>query len=86
MESFEWGFLLAHKGENMHPAVGFVVGIVLTLVGLALFFAPQLQPGGDQLFWVKALVTIVAGFVPLLLIVLGIFLAWLQIGELKTKK
>ena len=70
----------------MHPAAGIIVGVVLALVGLALFFAPQLQPWGENWFWVKALVALVAGFIPVLLIVLGLFLVWLQVSELKTKK
>ena len=68
----------------MHPAVGIVVGIVLVVVGLALFFVPQLQP--QPWWWVNQLVTVIAGMIPAFLILIGVFLVWLQADELKSKE
>ena len=67
----------------MHPAVGIVVVIVLVVVGLALFFVPQLQP--QPWWWVNQLVTVIAGMIPAFLILIGVFLVWLQADELKSK-
>ena len=70
----------------MHPAAGIVLGIVLVVVGLGLFFMPQLQPWGVQWFWVQSLVTVLTGMIPAFLILIGVFLVWLQADELKSSK
>jgi len=70
----------------MNAAVGIILGLVLIVVALALFFVPQLQPFGVAWFWVSSLVTVVTGVIPVFLLLIGIFVVWLQADELKSKK
>ena len=69
------------SGSGIAKVIG---GIVLIVIGLGLFFIPQLQPGGQPWWWVHQLVTVIAGVLPVLLILVGLFIVWLELDELKS--
>jgi cell division protein FtsX len=72
----------------MHPAAKVAIGIILILIGLALF-VDEIVPGFIpimQINWLTNFVIVLTGIIPILLIVIGLFIAWLEIDELKATK
>ena len=72
----------------MGAAVKIVLGLVVLAIGLALFadsFMPNLLPG-PQVHWFNNLVFLLQGTVPILLVLVGLFILWLEVDELKSQK
>ena len=73
----------------MHPAVKVVIGLVIILVGLGLFVdsIPELGVGGyTGINWLSNSIIVVTGCIPIFLILVGLFVVWLEIDELKAQK
>ncbi len=84
----------------MHAGVKVIFGLVLILIGLGLFvdsaypFIKPLLGDSGKLFdmstnnidVIKSFVIVVAGVVPISLILLGILIFWLEMDELKAQK
>ena len=71
----------------MGAAVKLLIGLIVLAIGLLLF--------ADELFlhvlpikvmWWQNFLTLVTGFVPIFLVLIGLFVLWLEIDELKTAK
>ena len=71
----------------MSAAVKLVVGLVVLLAGL-LMFADSLGlhvfPGGIN--WFGNFITVLTGIIPIFLILLGLFVVWLEMDEMKSSK
>lgn len=73
----------------MHAAVKILIGIILLLIGLGLFV--NSLPGYNMVpelrtFWLDNFITVLTGVIPICLIILGLFIVWLEADELKTRK
>ena len=73
----------------MHPAAKIVIGLILLVIGLVLF-ANGVIPGFSiawlGTFWLNTFIAVLQGIVPILLIILGLFIVWLEVDELKAQK
>ncbi len=74
----------------MHAAVKIVIGLVLILVGLGLFVDSVYPISGVKgtlgIDWLSNFIIVVTGTIPIFLILLGLFIVWLEADELKTAK
>ncbi|MBN2102134.1 MAG: hypothetical protein JW716_04655 [Candidatus Aenigmarchaeota archaeon] len=66
----------------MHPIGKMIAGLILILVGLGLYAMPQLQ----IVDWLGNFIILVTGSIPILLILIGLFVIWLEADELKVSK
>ncbi len=66
----------------MHPIGKMIAGLILILVGLALFAMPSLQ----VVDWLGNFIILLTGTIPILLIIIGLFVIWLEADELKVSK
>ena len=70
----------------MHAAGKIIIGLVLILLGLGLFVdSPGISfwssiTGYD---WLGSFITVLGGIVPIFLILIGLFVVWLEADELK---
>lgn len=75
---------------NMHAAVKVLLGLILILVGLALFVDsvyPIMDiPVVSDIDWLGNFVIVLTGFIPPFLIVIGLFVVWLEIDEIKAER
>ncbi len=74
----------------MHAAVKMVIGLILILIGLGLF-VDSVYPlfGSAPLIpvdWLGNFIIVLTGVIPIFLILLGLFIVWLEADELKTAK
>lgn len=74
----------------MHAAVKIIIGLILILIGLGLF-VDSVYPlsGGTGTYgidWLQNFIIVVTGVIPIFLILLGLFVVWLEADELKTSK
>lgn len=75
----------------MHAAVKIIIGLILILIGLGLFVdsvyplfgSTSIIPGVD---WLANFIVVLTGVIPIFLILLGLFVVWLEADELKTAK
>ena len=74
----------------MHPAVKVLIGLIMVAVGLGLFvdsISPILGTTkyipGD---WLQNFIIVVTGVIPIFLILIGLFVVWLEIDELKLER
>lgn len=65
----------------MHVAVKVLIGLILIIIGLALFV---LSPTGID--WINNFVILVTGVIPIFLIIVGLFVVWLELDELKAQR
>ena len=73
----------------MHPAVKVIVGLILILIGLGFFVdsIPELGVGGyTGINWLSNFIVVLTGVIPIFLIIVGLFVVWLEIDELKAQK
>ncbi len=74
----------------MHAAVKIIIGLILILIGLGLFVDSVYPIFGSTGFfpgdWLKNFVVVLTGVIPIFLILLGLFIVWLEADELKTSK
>jgi protein-S-isoprenylcysteine O-methyltransferase Ste14 len=74
----------------MHAAAKMVIGLILILIGLGLF-VDSVYPlfGGAPLIpvdWLANFIIVLTGVIPICLILLGLFIVWLEADELKSSK
>ncbi len=72
---------------GMGAAVKAVGGLILILIGLGLFADSlwNLLPG-PQINWISNFIITLTGVIPILLIILGLFIVWLEMDEMKARK
>lgn len=73
----------------MHAAVKIIVGLILLVIGLGLFangIIPGLNIAVLGTYWLNAFIAVLQGVIPILLILLGLFIVWLEVDELKAQK
>ena len=74
----------------MHAAVKIIIGLVLILAGLGLFIDDVIPITGTTgtfgIHWVNNFVIVLTGVIPIFIIVLGLFVVWLEVDELKAQK
>ena len=74
----------------MHAAVKIIIGLVLVLIGLGLL-VDSVYPilgvkGTIGIDWLNNFIIVLTGTIPILLILMGLFIVWLEADELKTSK
>ncbi|MCX6817908.1 MAG: hypothetical protein NTU57_03545 [Candidatus Aenigmarchaeota archaeon] len=74
----------------MHAVVKIILGLVLVLVGLGLF-VDSVYPimgvkGTFGIDWLSNFVIVLTGVIPIFLILIGLFIVWLEADEMKTAK
>ena len=74
----------------MHAAVKVFLGLILIGVGLALFVDsvyPMVDiPVISDIDWLGNFVILLTGFIPPFLIIIGLFVVWLELDEIKAEK
>jgi protein-S-isoprenylcysteine O-methyltransferase Ste14 len=74
----------------MHAAVKVIIGLVLILIGLGLFVDSVYPISGAKgtmgIDWLGNFIIVVTGVIPIFLILLGLFIVWLEADDLKTSK
>ncbi|MFH1623490.1 MAG: hypothetical protein ABIA12_03200 [Candidatus Aenigmatarchaeota archaeon] len=63
----------------MHPVVNIIIGAVLLIASIAYVYTDQYGAWGDFL-------TVVNGTVPAFVALIGVFVIWLELDELKVRK
>jgi protein-S-isoprenylcysteine O-methyltransferase Ste14 len=74
----------------MHAAIKIIIGLVLVLVGLGLF-VDSVYPimgvkGTFGIDWLGNFIIVLTGVIPVFLILIGLFVVWLEADEMKTAK
>lgn len=74
----------------MHPAGKIIIGLILILIGLAFFVDSVVPLSGDigtyGIDWLKNFLIVLTGVIPIFLILVGLFVVWLEADELKARK
>ncbi|MFQ5648045.1 MAG: hypothetical protein ACE5FW_02305 [Candidatus Aenigmatarchaeota archaeon] len=70
----------------MHPAGKIVIGLILIIIGLGLFVDSVSPLIGTGVQWLTNFVVVLTGVIPIFLIVLGLFVVWLEVDELRARK
>jgi len=71
----------------MNAAVKVIVGLVLVVIGLGLLANGVLfTVNAIGTFWLSSFLTTLAGVIPPLLILIGLFVVWLELDEIKAEK
>lgn len=72
----------------MHAAVKILLGLVIIVIGFGLFVDSVYgnRWTGISINWWHNFVVVVTGVIPALLILLGVFIVWLESDELKAGK
>jgi chromate transport protein ChrA len=72
----------------MHAAVKILFGLIIIIVGFGLFVDSVYgnQWTGISVSWWHNFLVVVTGVIPALLILVGLFIVWLEADELKAEK
>jgi len=75
----------------MHPAIKLLIGIILLVVPLGLYayefmYGQQFMILGAHVYLLKSLWTVLQGIIPPFLIVVGLFIIWLELDEWRIEK
>jgi hypothetical protein len=72
----------------MHAAVKVIIGIIILVIGLGLFVdsAYSNTITGVEIHWLENFVIVLTGIIPIFLILVGLFVIWLEVDELKAEK
>jgi hypothetical protein len=70
----------------MHPALKILLGFVFIIVGLGLFVDSIMPNPVTGVQWVTNFIITLTGIIPPFLILIGLFVVWLEIDELKVQK
>ena len=76
----------------MHPAGKLLIGVILLVVPLGLYayefmYEPLTVPGtGISLHLLRSLWTVLQGIIPPFLIVIGLFIIWLELDEWRIER
>ena len=63
-----------------------VGGLILIIIGLGLFLDSIMPIVGTGIEWVTNFIIVLTGVIPILLIIIGLFIVWLEIDELKVQR
>jgi len=63
-----------------------VGGLILILIGLGLFIDSVTPIVGTGIEWVSNFIIVLTGVIPILLILVGLFVVWLEIDEIKVRR
>lgn len=75
----------------MNPAIKIIIGLILIIAGLTLFI-DEITPVISQFKgiparpWLSSFITVLQGIIPAFLIIVGLFVVWLESDELKSEK
>lgn len=76
---------------STNAAVKLIIGLIFIVVGLWLLvpssMVPSIKPtgiGGVSLNWLPAFITVLKGFIPPFLIIIGVLIVWIESEELKA--
>jgi chromate transport protein ChrA len=74
----------------MHAAAKILIGLILIAIGLGLF-VDSISPivGTSDWFpgdWLTNFLIVLTGFIPPFLILIGLFVVWLEIDEIKAER
>lgn len=74
----------------MHPALKIIIGLILIAIGLGLF-VDSVWPimgvlGTFGIDWLRNFITVLTGVIPIFLIIVGLFVVWLEMDEMKAQK
>jgi protein-S-isoprenylcysteine O-methyltransferase Ste14 len=74
----------------MHPAAKIIIGLILLIIGLGLFVDSVVPIMGTTgtfgIDWLANFIIVVTGVIPIFLILIGLFVIWLEMDELKTER
>jgi len=70
----------------MHPAVKILLGFVFIAIGLGLFVDSIMPNPITGVEWVTNFIIVLTGLIPAFLILIGLFVVWLEIDEMKVQK
>ncbi len=72
----------------MHAAAKVIIGIIVLLIGLGLFVDSAYDNAltGVEIHWLDNFVIVLTGVIPIFLILVGLFVIWLEVDELKAEK
>jgi len=71
----------------MHAAAKVVLGLILVIIGLGLFANGVLYSiAWLKTFWLKNFIITLTGIIPPFLILIGLFVVWLELDEIKAEK
>lgn len=70
----------------MHAAAKVVIGIILLLIGLGLFVDSVYSSPITGVQWLENFVIVLTGIIPIFLILVGLFVIWLEVDEMKAEK
>lgn len=74
----------------MHPAAKIIIGLIVIIIGLGLLVDSVIPITGGLgtwgINWFDNFITVLTGVIPIFLIILGLFVVWLEADELKTRK
>ena len=70
----------------MHVAAKVLIGLILIIIGLLLFVFSPIYILGYAIDWIKNFVIVVTGIIPIFLIIVGLFVVWLELDELKAQR
>ncbi len=72
----------------MHAAVKVIIGIIILVIGLGFFVDSAYNNAitGVEIHWLENFVIVLTGIIPIFLILLGLFVIWLEVDELKAEK
>jgi cadmium resistance protein CadD (predicted permease) len=71
----------------MHAAIKVIVGLILVVIGLGLLANGVLfEVSSVGTFWLKNFIVTLTGIIPPFLILIGLFVVWLELDEIKAEK
>ncbi len=74
----------------MHAAAKIIIGLILVLIGLALFVDSVVPITGTTgtfgIDWLGNFIIVLTGVIPIMLILVGLLVVWLEADELKMEK
>lgn len=70
----------------MGAGVKILAGIILILIGLSLFIDEIYSFTGLGIKWLSNFIILLTGFIPPFLILIGLFIVWLEIDELRAER
>jgi hypothetical protein len=71
----------------MHAAVKVLIGLIMVVIGLGLLANGVLFTIETlRTFWLQNFIVTLTGIIPPFLILIGLFVVWLEIDEIKAEK
>ena len=70
----------------MNSGLKILLGLIFILIGLGLFVDEIFPFIGIGIKWLSNFIIVITGIIPPFLIILGLFIVWLEIDEIKAEK